>query len=878
MLHYDLKCDILLISICLQRIINTPIGKERNKLAKIFDFKNEYSGLSAERVAENLKLYGYNSKTKLDEKDRGYNPLKAFFNLRFVLMMTAAALSVIYGIFGTAEPDIEKIVTGGVLVLLAGAYAASEIIKNTRCDEYFFELKHRSRSECHTMRDGELRLVKREHLVPDDIIVLEAGEYVPADAHLLEIEKLTVDESVFTNSRKPVKKITGADSLNEELKKSCIYKGTKIVHGRLVARVTATGVDTKHYKEFGAPRETDEYYTTMEKLVIRVSNVFTGISAAMLLFSVLFRFTGIDINAQNPILETLFGALSPAVAFALCFIPASASSIIRMYYIKCAKELEEKNTRIKNLETIEHINAATCILIDKSGTVTRNRMTVADTFTANASMMTNICVLASSREPSELMDQAIILDATFKGVDAAELHQNELIKEYPFSEAEGASGSLWNVNGSKLLCIKGSPDKLLPLCDVPNEMIYSVQNKQVTYGQQGYNVLAVAFANLDDDAKTPKKISEIRYSFMGLIAFDNPTRDYIPAAVRNCSRAGIRVIMTTGDSPEAALAIAQKIGIKGSVMTGEELLANEEADISGIGVFARITADMKPVIIKRLQKSGEIVAISGESATDSNLLEISDIGISLAGNVSGAAFEACDVVVGDDNFETVVETLRTTRQTHYNIKRAVCAALTSYTAIAVFALVNMLLGSDFILLPVICTLLSAAVTPAVMLMFFNNRADTRGIMEASVLTGKGIFRKTSLIRPLAQAIGIAAAEVMFYLISSGFGNQSAETVAKMSDSCRSNFLLIFVFGMLISGWINLSDRNIFSAFISGQGFAWLVTGITIASSIAAVFIPFVNTALGFGTVDIMMLIIAFAVTLVFQLPVELFKLTRRKEM
>lgn len=836
-------------------------------LAQAFGFKNDYNGLSSEKVTEHIKLYGYNSDTRLDEKTKGYNPLGAFVNLRFVLMLGAAALCFIY------PQDIWSYITGLILLLLDGVYAGSTIYRHIQCDKYFFELKRRSKLEYNVIRDGEITAVKREHLVPDDIILLSEGESVPADAHLLDIRDLTVDESIFSGDKTPVAKITGSDSLNEEFKKSCIYKGSKLVSGELVARVTATGVDTKFFKTFGAPVETDEYYTSIEKLVLRVSNIFTIVAAVMLVVFALLNFTAIDISMDNPILHTIFYTLYPSITFALCFIPAEIASIVRIYYIKGAKSLEERHTSIKNLKTIEHINAVTCILIEKGGTVTKNRMEVADELSANAAMMTNISVLACKRLNPDIIDQAIILNATFKGVDAKELHDdNELLKEYPFNDEIGASGNLWNVNGTRLLCIKGSPERLMPLCDVPSDMLYSVQNKRSSFAGQGYNVLAVAFAQLSEEDDIPESINSIRYNFMGLIALENQTRDYIPAAIRNCYKTGIRVIMMTGDSPETAAAIARKIGIKDElVVTGEELIRGELPDLKYVGVFAGITAQQKPLIIEALKKSGEIVAISGESATDSDLLELADVGISLAKDVSGAAFEACDITMEDNSFENAVDILRNARQVHSNIKRSISTVFSALIAVIAFGVINFLLGSEFILTPTIVGLITTLIVPAVAYMFIDNSADMKTGLSPSRYIGKGKISKRFFLVPVLQGLGLAVSETLFYIISSGYGTESA---AALTPSSTSNFLFIFVFGLILSAWINLTDKSLFSSF-KGQGTAALISVVLILSTIAVIFIPFLNTALGLASVDLMMFILGIVITIVFQLPAELMKIKKR---
>ncbi len=839
-------------------------------MIQLKDFKNDYTGLSEEKAAEQIRLYGYNSETKLDEKEKGFSSAAVFFRPRFLLLLAAGVLSFLYG----------EAVTGAVLALLTAAYAVTEILKGKKCDEYFFELKRSSRMRYHVVRDGETRLIRKEHLVPDDILLLEAGESVPADAHLLEISDLTADESVFTGDKTPVSKITGSDSLNEDLKKSCIYKGTKIVTGRLAARVTGTGVDTKLYKTFGAPKETDEYFTTLEKAVLRVSRILSLTSAVMLVFAALFHFAGIDISAENPILNTVYHTLYPAVSFALCFVPCEAASLIRIYYIKGTQSISAKNAAVKDLKAIEKMSAVTCICVDKAGIITNDRMELTGTVTANEEMMTNISVLAcaASGEPDPV-DQAIILNAAFQGTDVKELQGNELLREYPFDAAEGAMGNLWNVNGTRLLCIKGAPDRLLPLCDVPADMLYTVQNKIVSFEKQGCLVLAAVFAQIPEDQEPPETLHDVRCGFMGLLAFENKTRDNVPFAVHSCYKAGMRVVMMTGDSAETASAIARKIGIRGGeVITGDQLRAAEESgiqpDLTDVGVFARITPDQRPSVLRLLQESGEIVAAFGNGNADVDFLETADFGIAAAGT-EGAAGEAASLLIADDSFDGAADIFRMARQTYANAKRCAAIHLTAAAALAVFAVINLLLGTPFILSPVLLGLIGIAAVPGISLMFLENNLDSKTEEKASGFLSTGKMRGRFFLRPLAQALGLSAAEAIFYLISSGYGVNSADTVAELAPQCASNFLFIFLFGLLIAGWINLSERSAVEAVRSGQSFAAIVSGISVLAALLLVYIPFVNTAVGLEAVSPFMPVIALVLTLVSQIPSELTKNSKR---
>ncbi len=842
-------------------------------MAKILDFNNEYTGLDDEKVEEHIDLYGYNSDTKLDETDKRYSPTQAFLNLRFCIMFSAAAISMWHGVI-TSENSIPEICAAIVLFLLCGAYAATEIIKNTYCDKYFFALKERSKVEYRVVRGGELRRLTREHLVPDDILVLEAGESVPADAHLLEIRKVTVDESILTGSKIPVKKITGADNLSEEYKRSCIYKGTKILTGQLIARVTATGVDTKLFKQYGAVREAEVYYTNLEKLIMRVSWIFNAIAAVML---ALAAFTFVHVSVDIPFYDTIYSTFYPAAAFALCFIPAETASLVRLYYIKGSQKLEEKGIWVKSLKTVEYINAVTCILIEKSGMVTKKNMQVADTLTTNPAMLSNVSVLACSRTPGDPFDQAIILKASFDGQDTSELTANECLKEYAFDGNEGAAGNLWVVGGSRLLCIKGNPEKLLPLCDVPNDMLYTVQNKMISYAQTGYNVLAVAYATLAEDADIPDKISSAHYNFMGLIAFEEQTKDYIPAAILGCRKAGARVIMTTGDSAETALSVAKKIGIKGDkAVTGEMLTMSEDIDLTDVAVFARITYDMKRDIIRRLKDAGEVVMITGEAATDSDLLELADVGVSIASKVTGAAFEECDVAVNNDSFETATDILTVARQAHLNIKRCISAAITALAAMIGFAVFNIAVGSELLISPVMAALITILVVPFAMLMFYENVTDMRNMTEPSRYIGRGRLRKGFFVRPLLQALGLGAAEVIYYLISSGYNSAERSAPAELTALTRSGFLIVFVFGMLFTCIANLSERGMIGAPKAGGTLVWMISGIMFAASLALVFVPGLNFVFGFAAPDILTLLVALVLTALLQLPAELIGISLKK--
>ena len=266
--------------------------------------------------------------------------------------------------------------------------------------------------------------------------------------------------------------------------------------------------------------------------------------------------------------------------------------------------------------------------------------------------------------------------------------------------------------------------------------------------------------------------------------------------------------------------------------------------------------------------------ITGETASDSDLLELADIGVSVAKDVVGAAFEESDVIVGDDSFETVTDIVTTARQSHINIKRCISTAITALGTMIIFAVFNILLGTEFIISPVISSLLAVLIIPAACFIYFENTADIKNLTEPSVYIGSGHLRLSFFIRPLVQMIGLAAAEIIYYVISSG--NAAPDGAGALTELTRSGFLLIFVFGLLIICISNLGRNTIFDVFRAHQTFAWMIAGITFAFSLIIAFVPVVNTALGLAAPDILSLIIAIVITILLQAPAELLRATMNR--
>ncbi|MDR2531408.1 MAG: HAD-IC family P-type ATPase [Oscillospiraceae bacterium] len=826
-------------------------------MERFADKIDSYRGLASDEAAERITMYGYNGESRLPETDGDFKPVRAMFSFRFAVMILAAGAIMLGG----------RINEGFVMLLLAVIYSSVEIFKGLKCRDSFKELKRVSGVRFRVLRDGQITLLRREYIVPDDIIILQEGESVPADAHLLEAHSVSTDESLFTGDRTPAVKRAGVDAKNE-IKQTCIYKGTRLLSGNAVARVIATGIDTKKCREFGEARASETYVTGIESASRKASPIFLAASGAFLVMFIIITIFTRELSLER------FPAvvLIPAFSFALCLIPAEMPRLVRSHYLYGAFSLIKKNCVVKDLNAMESLSAITAVFVDKTGVITKNHTSLTDEYTSDPETLGRISVLTCDPADSSAMDRAIILGAAFKGVDVKVLQENELICRYPFSEETKIGGNLWRINGSLLLCVKGSPEMILTKCDIVPDYLFAVQQKQQKYAELGHRVVAVGYARIADESNLPRNAHDLNYTFVGLCAFANQTRDSAPAAVRSCYRAGVKVIMTTGDSADAAITIGRKIGLNDSLaVTGDYLREcaynNENPEIKDVNIFARVTPDQKPYIIRLLKEEGEIVAVTGIGAADVEALEAANIGVALPQETSGAAKEVCGLVLADDDFNSVVDALKETRQIHYNIKQTIGTAIISLTAMVMFALFCLFSGGYRGMSPITVSLPSVLLLPALSLAFFRNRADIKGVMSASGFVGRRALDKRFLLRAITQGLCVSLAILIFRLVLWG----------ESPGVLNACFIAALTGGLISAVYVNLSASIPFYKLPSKKNAsAFIIMGAVLLLVILITYIPIVNTAFGLTAINPLRFIMAFILGITSQLWVEIPKIRDSK--
>lgn len=802
-------------------------------MSQILNFKGEYRGLTAEEAEKRLTMYGLNEDEP--ESETPYSMGKAILTPRFFVQTVSVLLLFLS----------EQYVLGAVMLLLTVMLTVGDVIWQLKLYEKESSISRMSGMKFRAVRDGELTLVRKEYLVPDDIIVLQGGERVPADAHLLDAEELTVNEFVFTGSTSPVAKKIGAESGKTLPKSTCIYKNTLVASGSLVARIFATGEDVAIKREQSRSKSQFEKSSKVPVRIIMAVGAVLTVLAAILCF--------IRADKLENFTDVIVKVVLPALSLGMCFVPAQAEKLIKHFYLEGAIRMNRRHALVKNMGTIEALSAITCVCVEKSGTVTKNHIEVADVFSEENRFFTNICVLACEPAPTDAAEKAILLYATFGGTDVKDLFSNQREAVYPFSESAKMAGNLWNIGGQRLLCIKGSPEETLALCNIePNDLHY-IQQKRLSFAKQGRQVLAVAFAALPPDRPKPENLSDIRYEYMGLIALENATRDTVPYAVKSCMKAGVRVIMVTGDNEDAAAAIGRQIGLNGKTVTGSELDGNP--DLSDVSIFAKVTPARRLQLLKMLRSQGEIVALVGTDAGDTELLEEADVGISVSGNASPAACESCDMLMGDDNFLAVAEAVKESRQIHRNVKSALGLMMAAHLAMAVFAAVVAITGGTELFTPVLSTILACILFPVAASMFLGNTADLKSDFAPSNFTGRGVVSKSFSIRVLTFGGAMALAITLFYLFTLDF----------RPEIHRSILLMMVTLGLVLTGFTLVSRKRTFLEVIGEKkGFSGMLqAGILFLTSLVLIYVPYLNTAFGFAAPNVLVLLISLVVTAIF---------------
>jgi Ca2+-transporting ATPase len=657
-------------------------------------------GLTESAVALRQQQYGLNVLTETKRR----SPLKMIINqFKDFMVLVLIGSAIISGFLGESEDTI------AILVIVV-MNAILGFVQEYRAERAMEALKALTLTKSKVLRDGAMKILNAEQLVPGDIVSIEAGDLIPADLRILENQQLRSDESALTGESLPVEKITDplvSDDLSVGDRRNILHKGTLITYGRGIGLVIATGMQTEIGRIATLLHGAGDSQTPLQKRLAlfgkRIALFVIGLCLFILVIGV--------IRGEDPVLMFM-----TALSLAVAAIPEALPAVVTVLLALGARRMVNKNALVKRLPAVETLGSVTYICSDKTGTLTQNRMQVKQVFcdhhTPPEGPLADLFYRAMSLNNDAYRDEKgdVIGDPTEKALfEYAEIQKyaKKLIEvewprvaELPFSSERSMMSTLHQDQSKTVYCFtKGAPERVLARCrqqlthqgERPIE-IQPLSDIAEAMAREGLRVLALGYRILPEAPPTESLTSEqleTELTFLGFAGLIDPPREEVKQAILDCQNASIKVVMITGDHPVTATAIARQLGIIKNeptdppeipvVLTGGELAkwpAEEfKKKVEHIRVYARVSPEQKIDIVRSLQENGEFVAMTGDGVNDAPALKKADIGVSMGKIGTDVAREASAMVLLDDNFTTIVHAVREGRHIFDNIRKFVKYAL-----------------------------------------------------------------------------------------------------------------------------------------------------------------------------------------------------------
>ena len=783
---------------------------------------NEKQGLTDEEIKERQQKYG---KNKLQEKKKEsvlIKFIKQFNDFMIIILIIASIISAVISKMQGENDYVDSIIIIGIVVF----NALMGVIQEAKAEKSIEALKQMTPQLAKVIRNGKYMEINAEELVKGDIIILEAGNYVPADCRILESYNLKIEESSLTGETEPCLKdaniICKKDIPLGDMK-NLAFMASITVNGHGKAVVTETGMNTKVGQIANMIIEDKAPETPLQRKLGEVGKI---LGIACLIICIIIFLIGI-IKHIDPI-EMFMTAVGLAVAAIPEGLPAIVTIMLSIGVTKMAK----RNSIIRKLPAVETLGSSNVICSDKTGTLTKNKMKVVDIKAKSkkfaiemATLCTDCEVVVENGEKivtGEATEKAIVEEGINIGFNKKNMEQLlPRISEIPFDSSRKMMTTIHKMGNRYRVICKGAPDVLLEKCskeisDIDTNQNIKVQsldkfrikNDNEQMAHNALRVIAVAYKDINElPSKLDSKTIENNLTFIGLIGMIDPPREGVKEAVKTCKNAGIKTVMITGDHLETAKAIAKDLGIlefSDKAITGQELdkmtQKQLEKNIKEYSVFARVTPEHKVRIVKAWQRNGAVVAMTGDGVNDSPALKNADIGIAMGKNGTDVAKNAADIILIDDNFVTIVEAVKQGRNIYDNIKKAIHFLLSTNIGEIVTIFMGLVLGLKSPLLAIQLLWINL-VTDSLPAIALGLEKPEKNIMNRKPINNKkGIFSDGLWGKIIVEGIMIG----MLTLVAFSIGNKFYSLEVGRTMAFLSIGLLELVHSLNIK-----SERSIF---------------------------------------------------------------------
>jgi Ca2+-transporting ATPase len=742
--------------------------------------KGSITGLSSQEATRLGEQYGPN---RLEGKQQ--NQLLAILldvvkEPMFILLAVTAALYFILG-------DL----TDAIMMLVAILFVAGiEIYQGNKSEHALEALRKYTEAKVRVLRDGAWVEIPSEELVPGDAVNVEEGERVPADGQILEQYDLYLDESVLTGESLPVEKTT-AEKADPTDKTSLVFQGTTVASGKGTLRVTTTGGQTE-FSKLGQSMEAIEKTDT--PLQIQISKFVWQMT---IVGGIAFLCTlGLNIWQQHDFWKALIFSL----AIAMSIIPAEIPVAFSTFMALGAFRMIQLGILAKQPKTVESLGSATVICLDKTGTITENKMKVAGTTDVHDRDTTlEMAWWASEPEPFDPMEKSIAEE-----LPKDPRHGWVITKEYPLEGKPPMMTHVWkNAEGRLIVAAKGGSERIRAVCKLDKTAGKKLHDEAFEFAGRGCRVLGVATAEFKGDV-FPASQDDFNWQLEGLVAFYDPPKPNVGKVFQKLYRAGIRVLMVTGDHAETAKNIARLTGLKGweTALTGDEIMKLDDAAlrkaVTSVNVFARMFPDAKLRIVEALKANGETVAMSGDGVNDGPALKSAQIGVAMGKKGSEIAKSAASLVLLSDNLNGLVTAVKTGRRIYANLNKAIRYVISIHLPIILTVLLPLFFDWPYphILLPLHIIFLELVMDPIAAVAFENEPGERNQMRKPPRDPKASLFSLKDMGISLLQGFLIAATVLGMYLYAVHLG--------KDEEAVRS-----FIFVTLVSAnlFLTLATRS-----------------------------------------------------------------------
>ena len=809
-------------------------------------------GLSGHEAALRLTAEGPNVLPSAQSRRTAAIALEVLREPTFMLLCAACGIYLLLG-------DVHEALVLAAFVVLDVAITVVQERKSERALEALRDL---SSPRALVIRDGAARRIAGAGVVRGDLLALSEGDRVPADARLVTVNDLLVDESLLTGESFPVEKRAG----------NPVYSGTMVVKGQGRAEVLATGPRTEFGRIGRALASVESGGSPLQDETARIVRVITGFALGLsVLAAALYVYTRGD----------WLGGVLAGLTLAMGIVPQEFPLVLTVFLAMGAWRISRDKVLTRRMPAVEALGAATVLCVDKTGTLTENRMALAEVIAEDPARTgkkrartLEAAALACEPDPFDPMERAIV-SAAPAGVLAMR-RQWALEYDYPFSDDFLAVCHVWrSPQGARRVAINGAAETVMPLCAMDPASVQHAQAQIAAAAERGLRLLAVAEADAPD-AALPRDPRSYRFRWLGFVALADPLRAEVPGAVALCRRAGIRVVMITGDHPGTARAIASQAGIDdaGGVLTGVEIGALDDARLTAAvrrtSIFARIPPEQKLRLVQAFRAAGEVVAMTGDGVNDAPALKAAHIGVAMGMRGTDVARESASLVLLEDDFGSIVRAVQLGRRIYENISSAMRYLLAAHVPIAGMSLLPLAAGWPVFLFPVHVVFLEFVIAPACSIAFEAEPSEEGAMRRPPRDPRAPLFSAGNLWASLLLGTSVFATVALVSWWAVHSGRSEAET--------RTMGFAAIVFGNLALILANRSrERTILGTLARPNAALWWVIAGALAALAGAIYLPPAAAIFRFAPLGALELALAFGAGLGGILWLEAAKLARGRK-